>query len=280
MRKTQFLAKLAPLDAQADHLEISRLVAYYDFPWDTTRALELALFRTFAVPSIGNLLYKTQEFTRRTQKRYDDTDLLLSEIIEHGYDSERGQAALSRMNQLHGHFHISNEDMLYVLSTFVIEPYRWNLRFGYRISTEKELDAGHRLWFEMGTRMGITAIPDTFRALEQFNIAYEKVHFSYSEGGRKVADATLNLMLSWFLPRFCWPLARPFVLAIMDEPLLQALQYPVPPKAFRLAINGLMSIRKRMLAFIPLPKQPKLHTKKKNRTYAQGYALEDLGAKK
>ena len=46
-------------------------------PWGITQALSFALFRTYAVPSIGELLYATGQFTEQTQKRYDDTVLLL-----------------------------------------------------------------------------------------------------------------------------------------------------------------------------------------------------------
>lgn len=277
MRKKQFLAQIQHLDAQRDHLEIARLVVYHDFTWDTVRSLEFALFRTFAVPSIGNLLLKTGEFTRRTQKRYDDTDLILGEIIENGYDSERGKTALRRMNRMHTRYDISNDDMRYVLSTFVLEPYRWNRRFGYRISTEKELEAAHALWYEIGKRMGIQDIPPTFREMEQFNIAYENSHFAYSEGGRQVADATLNLFLSWYLPPFLWKVGRPFVLALADEPLLQALKYPKPSRLVGGLVQLVMAIRKPILACIPLPKKPVLRTKRHVKTYPEGYEIEELG---
>jgi hypothetical protein len=48
------------------------------------------LFRTFASARIGGLLHGTGEFEARTGKRYDDTDLIISEIIENGFDSPRG----------------------------------------------------------------------------------------------------------------------------------------------------------------------------------------------
>ena len=54
------------------------LIATCAFPFDVARSLELALFRTYAVPRISALLRSTGELTERTRKRYDDTDLLLS----------------------------------------------------------------------------------------------------------------------------------------------------------------------------------------------------------
>ena len=127
-------------DPVRDHQRIVYLMTAYEFPFDITRALEFALFRTFAVPSIGGLLARTGEFGARAQKRYDDTDLILSQIYEFGYDSERGRAALRRMNGIHKRFNIANEDYLYVLSTFVFEPARWLDRFGWRrLVTEEKL---------------------------------------------------------------------------------------------------------------------------------------------
>ncbi|MFM7515211.1 MAG: hypothetical protein ACKO3F_18005, partial [Cyanobium sp.] len=54
------------------------------FPWDLTRSLELALLKTFCVPSISGLLAQTGEFLQRPRKRYDDTGLMVAELLRHG----------------------------------------------------------------------------------------------------------------------------------------------------------------------------------------------------
>lgn len=279
MREKQVLKKLEKLDAEKNHLEIVRLITNYDFVWDTARSLEFALFRTFAVPSIGNLLAATHEFEKRPQKRYDDTDLILSEIMENGYDSERGKEALRRMNKIHGHFNISNDDFLYVLSTFVAEPHRWNRRFGYRITTRKESDASYFFWRETGGRMGIKNIPAGFDELIKFNQEYEARNFTFSEGGRKVADATLNLFLGWYVPRFLFPVFRPVLFCFMDNALLQAFRYPKPNPALRFLVDFVMNIRASVLRFVPLRKNPVLRTKRKPiLSYPKGYEVKQLGA--
>src|SRR6478609_6813251 len=104
MRRHRMLEEIRRLDPVKDHQRISFIDAFYEFPWDTTRSLEFALLRTFAVPRSARLLAGTHEFTERTQRRYDDTTLILSEVLENGYDSERGRAALRRMNRQHGHY--------------------------------------------------------------------------------------------------------------------------------------------------------------------------------
>jgi hypothetical protein len=74
MRESPYLAEIRRVDPVRDHVRIVHLDACYEFPFDTTRALELAFSRTFAVPSIAQLLASTGEFTDRALKRYDDTD--------------------------------------------------------------------------------------------------------------------------------------------------------------------------------------------------------------
>jgi hypothetical protein len=72
---------------------------------------EILSLADFAVPRISALLDRTGEFHQRAQKRYDDTAIILGEILEHGYDSERGRAALRCMNRIHARFAITNDDL-------------------------------------------------------------------------------------------------------------------------------------------------------------------------
>ena len=207
MSRPSFLDQIRALDPEKDHQQIVYLSVCYEFPFDTTRALELALFRTFCVPSISALLDRTGEFHTRAQKRYDDTDLIVSELIERGYDSERGRRALRRMNQQHGRFAIRNEDFLYVLSTFIYEPIRWNARFGWRLMSETERLAFFHFWRQVGERMGIKDIPSDYAAFERYNIDYETRHFRRTDASRRTGAATIEMFASWF-PRPLRPLVR------------------------------------------------------------------------
>ncbi|NEO84320.1 MAG: DUF2236 domain-containing protein [Spirulina sp. SIO3F2] len=170
----------------------------YLFPWDITRALEFALLKTFCVPSISRLLAQTGEFRDHTQKRYDDTGLLIAEIAQWGYKHERGQAAIARMNAIHGRFKISNNDFLYVLSTFIYEPIRWLNQFGWRRLTEVEQEACYQFWCAVGDRMQITNIPDSYMAFEQFHDRYEIEQFLYASTNQQIAEATQMMFLGWF----------------------------------------------------------------------------------
>ena len=277
MQHKDILNEIKKLDPVKDHQRIAFLTTNYEFPWDTTRSLELALFRTFAVAKGAPLLAGTGQFTQQPQKRYDDTVLILAEILENGYDSERGRAALRRMNQLHGHFNIPNDEFLYVLSTFVLEPVRWNARFGWRPLLEQEKLAGYYYWRELGRRMNIKEIPPDYESLERYNVKYEETHFRFAVPNYRLAKATRDLFLGWFLPKPLWRLGEPFIYAIMDDRLLAAVGFPKPAPWIRRFAESALKMRARLLRFLPARRRPHLITKQKHPTYPNGYRIEHLG---
>jgi hypothetical protein len=277
MRRHKILDRILSLDPEKDHQEIVYLDNCYEFPFEITRGVEFAFFRTFAVPSISALLDQTGEFVNHAQKRSDDTALLLAEMVEHGYDSERGRAALRRMNQMHGRFQISNEDFLYVMSTFVFESIRWVERFGWRPMTEHEKLAAFYYWREIGRRMNIKSLPTDIHEFERFNREYERTYFRYTDANRRVGIATRDLFLSWYLPRPLWGLLEPSIYAMMDEPLLDAFGFPKPSQAMRRFVEAPLKLRARFMRLLPDPQRPTLRTQARHRTYPTGYRIEDLG---
>lgn len=249
----------------------------YEFPWDYERALEFALFRTYAVPSISALLYQTGEFITRSRKRYDDTELILYEIIENGFDSERGRAALRRMNQMHGRFPIANEDFLYVLSTFVFEPIRWIEHFGWRLLSDNEKQGIFQFYRELGRRMAINDIPEDMNSFERYNIEYERSHFQYAEANYRIGSATRDLLLGFYLPKLLWPLGKLFINAMMDDSLCAAFGFYVTPVPFQLFVKTSLKLRGKLLRYFPERRHPRLGTQVKRPTYPDGYKIEELG---
>ena len=56
MRTSPWLREILTLDPERDAQRIVHLDTVYEFPFDTTRSLEFALFRTFASPAVSRLL--------------------------------------------------------------------------------------------------------------------------------------------------------------------------------------------------------------------------------
>lgn len=269
--------RTAHLDPGSDYHEIVRILGQLEFPFDIVQATSFALFRTYAVPSIGALLDRTGEFAERPQKRYDDTVLLLDGPLEEGFDSEVGRTSVRRINAMHRRYDISNDDLRYVLSTFVVVPKRWIDDYGWRRLTEDEVAASVRYYRELGRRMGIRDIPETYEAFARLMDDYEAEHFGYDAGGRRVADATLELF-GTFQP---WPLRRLAVTAsraLMDPPLREAFRYGDPGPLVRRLVTGSLRLRGRVVALLPPRRRPvRARNLRRITSYPHGYDVAALG---
>lgn len=280
MQRYERLKHILQLDPERDFLEINRLISTCEFPWDFARALELALYRTYAVPAIGALLAETAELTDRTQKRYDDTALLLDAVLEHGFEADEGRTAIRRINQMHHSYDISNEDMLYVLCTFVVIPKRWLDSYGWRRLTEHELRAVTAYYRTLGHRMAIRELPESYADFERYLDSYEEAHFGWDEGGRRVADATLDLMASWY-PRPLAPLVRGAAKALLDDSLVRAFRFEPARPAVRALAEGALRLRGRAVRLMPPRRTPRYARQnpeiKGYPGYPNGYAVAGLG---
>lgn len=276
MAERGILAAIGSLEPDRDYQRICFLSTSYDFPWDVEQALSLAFFKTCGVPAMSALLEQTGEFRDRAQKRYDDTKLILAEMFEHGLDSERGREATRRLNRMHGRFPISNDDFIYVWSVILLEPIRWNRRWGWRRYTQKEIDAQLVYAHELARRMAIRDVPASIDETDRWSRAYETANFRFAESNRRVADYTLNLYLSWY-PGFMRQLVRAATLALLKDELLVAFGYRPPPGWARTLVDAALRMRAFALRFFPRRRTPHLVTRERMRSYPNGYSLRDLG---
>jgi hypothetical protein len=275
--RDHWLNAILKLDPERDFHEIYRISSAHEFPWDTMQALGFALYRTYAVPSIGRLLAETGEFTARPQKRYDDTVLILDAILEHGFDSEQGREALRRMNRMHRHYPISNEDFRYVLSTFVVVPKRWMDAYGWRGYTDHEVRAFTTYYRTLGRHMGIRDLPETYAGFEELLEDYERRNFCFDQGGRSVSDATLDLFQSWY-PGPAGKLMRSASVCLLDAPLREAFGYGAPPAALSAVVRGGLRLRGRVVRWLPPRRDPFYARQNSNvRGYPNGYRVAELG---
>ena len=92
-------------------------------------------------------------------KRIADTGVILLEFALNDPTSERAIHAIARMNYLHAPYQksgkITNDDLLYTLSLFALEPARWVEKYEWRCLTDLELAACGTYWKSMGDAMGI-----------------------------------------------------------------------------------------------------------------------------
>lgn len=266
--------RIAQLDPVADRTEIVRAMVQFEFPWDMQRSLELALFRTFAVPSIGRLLDRTREFGNTPQKRYDDTLLLLYHLWLDEAADDRGAAA-EHLNGIHGHYRISNEDYRYTLSTFVVVPIRWLEHYGWRPLSHVEVTAWTNVMRDMGSMMHISDVPQTYEQFAALLDDYEATRFAFDPANARVAKATLDMMLGWY-PRIARPVLRAMVPALLEPHVLTAVGLPVAGERGRQVAQTAVRLRAIALRHLPArrdsnPFEPVLPS------YAVEPALTDIG---
>ena len=122
-------------------------------------SIEVALFKTFTVPTISKILIGTGEFEKAPLRRAEDTELILSEIIdvypriqnqlmrnqlvtdtEIAKQYERAEISIHRLNELHAKYPILNDDYIFTIALFVDEPIRWINAFEWRQLDIREIN--------------------------------------------------------------------------------------------------------------------------------------------
>jgi ER-bound oxygenase mpaB/B'/Rubber oxygenase, catalytic domain len=278
-RRFARLRQIERLDPDSDFEEIFRLITDYEFPWDYRQSVSLAFFRTFGIPSIGNMLDETGEIVHHTQKRADDTLLILYEISQRGLETPEGRTYLRRMNQMHRRYRISNDDSLYIIALYIVVPVRWINQYGWRHLTAREERALTTYGKRLAHLMGIKDIPSSFTEFAQFAQLYEDQHFACTDSSRRLAVAALDIcadMLPRPMRRPLKPLMRRFSLAALDDPVLLAVGQPIPSDRDRRAATSVLRLRGRILRVFPPRPEGRPH-RLALATYPHGYDVTDVG---
>jgi hypothetical protein len=272
-RRYDNLRRIQALDPETSFDEIASMTAREEFPWDYVQGTSIAFMRDYGVPSISRLLQRTGEFERHGPKRYDDTILIGEESTIDGIDSERGHAAVRRLNRIHGHYDIPNDEFAYVLATTIVGPVRWISTYGWRPLDPHELVATTRLTTRFGELMGIQGLPSTYDGYLQLLLDFERTHFSPDPANTALAEASIDIARA-IAPLPARPLVRRITIALMDEPLREALGLPAQPAWFVSLVRRSLRLRGRLLRFAGPRATPHLH---RPVTYPDGHRLSDLG---
>ncbi|KAF9114621.1 hypothetical protein BGX27_010286 [Mortierella sp. AM989] len=295
--------------------KIASSVADYEFPYLNVVSLEFALFKTYAIPTISKILAGTKQFTNDCLKRTDDTVYVLLEITEwysrmeyrekenggkvdeeeNLNDQRRVTTSFNKLNYMHGQYNIKEEDYLYTLALFVLEPASWINRFEWRELTELEKNAIFATWVYNGERMNIKNIPKTYQELTDWSEEYESKYMVYAKTNGIIADVTTDLLLS-LAPSFMHPFGRQVVSTLLNDRLRTAFGIPPPPRGLTTVVIAGLRLRALFIRYFMLPRRYplvrsalKADPKKDNKyvprwtkygvVYPDGYKVEDLGPK-
>lgn len=261
--------------------EIFQNVITYEFPSTYAYATQFALIKSYAVAHGTRLLARTSRLTsaQRVGKRAEDTVVLLSEILVAGIDSDRGCRALSKINWLHRQYqsYITNDEMIYTLALFILEPLRWGDAVEWRKWTDLERVAIFTYWREIGHRMGMSGIPETIPCLQRWAAEFADKHAKFADSNVHCTTAALNLFLR-SLPAFLRGLGTQVCTCFVEEHVRPMIGLSHPHWFIAATVQNLVMIRAFLLRNFFLPRLSLYHglgtMDKAGRVHRHIYAFE------
>ncbi|KAL9600149.1 MAG: hypothetical protein Q9219_003405 [cf. Caloplaca sp. 3 TL-2023] len=223
-----------------DAFEIQINLAQLEFPFTFLKAMQFALFRTYGIPSISQLLVATSQFSdiATASKRYADTAVLIREFTSQKPTEPRTLEAIARMNYIHSLYQktgaIRDDDMLFTLSLFALEPIRWIERYEWRELHDFEQCALGVFWKSIGDAMGISyqklrSAQDGWsdglhwlKDMAEWSERYEEANMLPHPKNMQTATETVAILL-WGVPRWLKPFGERTVSALMDDRLRAAM---------------------------------------------------------
>ncbi|KAL9020691.1 MAG: hypothetical protein Q9185_002139 [Variospora sp. 1 TL-2023] len=254
-----------------DAFEIQLIIMQLEFPFTFYKAIQFALFRTYGIPSISKVLVATSQLSdvATASKRYADTAALLREFLSHRPSSPRTLEAIARMNYIHSLYQqsgaISNDDMLFTLSLFVLEPCRWIERYEWRALKDFEKCSLAVFWKSIGDAMGISyrrlesaeeGWVDGVHWLEELQAwseQYERKKMLPHPDNKRNADETVAILL-WGIPKSLKSFGKRVVSALMDDRLREAMMYEKPSESYYTLLACIFGLRKFLLRYVSPPR--------------------------
>ncbi|KAL8681979.1 MAG: hypothetical protein Q9186_001921 [Xanthomendoza sp. 1 TL-2023] len=245
-----------------------------EFPSTFPAATMFALFKTYGIPSISSLLVQTNQLAGpplTSSKRYADTGALLLEAVLNEPGSKRAMEAIARINYLHDRWRdkgkISDEDMLYTLSLFALEPMRWVKKYEWRELSDIEIAAIGTLWKHLGHTLKVPFHPlpgyeegwkhggplAWMEELDVWSRAYQDKVMVPTETNHILAEATFDIILHK-VPKLLHPFGSKIFATTMEPRLREAMIIPPPPSLYPITLTFLISLRRMILRYASLPR--------------------------
>ncbi|KAI0867290.1 hypothetical protein GGS24DRAFT_495443 [Hypoxylon argillaceum] len=248
-------------------------LAEQQFPSVFSAAIFFALFKVF-IPSISRLLATTRQFGKlgdihATSKRAADTSVLLTNMIMRPPGSPQARLAVARTNYLHNIYRrtgrISNDDMLYTLSLFTLQPMRWTAIYDWRPLSDMERCALATCFKVWGEDLEITyeALPSHSQGwsdglhwldeLDSWSQQYEEHHVEVSDFNVEVVNATRELVLCQ-IPKGLHGVVWGIVAIVLGPQVRRAMRITEPSNGLELVFNSMITLRKYILRYACPPR--------------------------
>ncbi|KAL4916852.1 hypothetical protein BDW62DRAFT_218449 [Aspergillus aurantiobrunneus] len=255
-RKYAHLTNPYTMTPQTAHSILLSLFTH-EFPLSYALSTQLALLKSYAIPSGTALLCSTRRLTspRAVAKRSEDTAIFITEFLTSNIDSERGRKALAKMNWIHRLYgnRITNDEMIHTLALFVLEPLRWIDRFEWRRLLEVERVAVFVYWREIAMRMGMVGVPATIDGLVSWKAEFEKTQMYFAESNVACVDATVRLFVTHW-PAWARGFGKTVVASLVEERVRPVLGMEEPPKWVVGLAEGVLDVRAWVVRVLMVPR--------------------------
>ncbi|KAF7195871.1 Mycophenolic acid biosynthesis cluster protein B [Pseudocercospora fuligena] len=201
--------------------QILQTTVLLDFPFMFNFSVAWAVVRSYGVPAASEVVAKTKRLVsvKTTGKRYEDSAIIMQGWLRHGIDSDHGLRTLAKVNWMHARYGdaIKNSELLHFLAIWLIEVNRWIDTHEWRRLLYLEKVALFIYLREIGSRMGIHEIPQTYEELCRWLDEYEMKRMSYASSNEELWKYFVEL-----LTRSIPTVLKPYV-----EDMLEACVTPV-----------------------------------------------------
>jgi hypothetical protein len=184
--------------------EIFHRLCCFEFPFELFYGINLAFYRTFVSPRIATVYTQTKTLERETEKRVNDTNILVHAWIDHGLDSDEGRASFKHLNRIHGAFRnlTRNEDFVFILCCLIVDNIRMIDIFGWRSLNDIGKEAAFRFYELVGERMNLKDRP---KSLEDARIIVDDyidndIHSKDITFGRVLTNSVTTIVEKWYSP--------------------------------------------------------------------------------
>jgi hypothetical protein len=232
--------KIALLNPESDYAQIVDLMANWkdSLPFLHHMVYTLGFIRQVADSEIAEIIYNkgAGKIFTSVYTRGNEALQFFGNWYKNGPESEKGIQSIERMNHIHEQFPITNEQYLYTLATAAVSADHYRTLVGLKENTPNEKIAFAKFWREVGLKMNLKDIPESYGEFDSYYKQYEKKHFKKSELGQRSCEIMVDdFSTRWFknYPKF----GRKFLLAHFDTELKKIYSLNYPSKIFTTLIR-------------------------------------------
>ncbi|KAH9884261.1 hypothetical protein F4778DRAFT_568770 [Xylariomycetidae sp. FL2044] len=234
-----------------------------EFSRTFSAATSYALFKSYGIPSIARVVRRAAQSAQahkvaNVDKREPDSGTVLSHLMGQP-GSDTALAAIARVNYIHSLYRpsgkISDDDLLYTLSLFALEPIRWIERYEWRPPTTIERCAIATFWMALGQDLEIpysklrsygTGWSDGLHwldDLERWSMAYEDKNMRPSSDTVRMGAVVIERHMAR-VPAMLKAKLRELVPVILEPRLRNALDITDPSIIWVYLLDAMVMIRK------------------------------------